>query len=149
MVHDQPIPWNAEAVLVEASLHLSASQSRRKADFELRIPGQKPYPAEQLQRIENDDRYRVSFRLPPPGAAATAELLFRDHTRGQLALPFLSRSDFVQGLRLQMPTIYARVGSDTVACQTFVTSQCKGIVVSAMLLSPTSLRPLLDLDLQV
>jgi hypothetical protein len=149
IVHDQPIPWNAEAVLVEACLHLSASQSRRKADFELRLPGQKPCPAEQLQRIENDDRYRVSFRLPPPGAAVTAELLFRDHTRGQLTLPFLSRSDFVQGLRLQMPTVYARVGGDTVACQTFVTSQCKGIVVSAMLLSPTSLAPLLDLDLQV
>jgi hypothetical protein len=150
VVHDQPIPWNAEAVLVEASLYLSkASQSRRKADFELRLPNQNPYPAEQLQRVDHDDRYRLWFRLPPPGATVNADLLFRQRSLGQLTLPFLSRSDFIQSLRLQMPTLYARIGGDTVACQTFVTSQCKGIVVSAMLLSPTSLAPLLDLDLQV
>jgi hypothetical protein len=149
IVHDQPVPWNAEAVLVEASLRLSPSQSRRKADFELRLPGQKTCPAEQLRRIENDDRYAVSFRLQPPSATITAELLFRQHALGQLPLPFLSRDDFVRNLRLQMPTVYARIGSDTVACQTFVTSQCKGMLVSALLQSPTSLAPLLDLDLQV
>src|SRR5260370_39824689 len=72
IVHDQPIPWEAEAVLVEASLHLSASQSRRKADFELRIPGQKTYPAAHLQRVEHDDRYHVRVRLPQLAAPLDA-----------------------------------------------------------------------------
>ncbi len=148
-LHDQPIPWNAEAVLVEATMRLSASQGRRKADFQLRLPGPVLHPADQLRRIENEDLYRVSFRLPPPGTTVNAELLFRDHPRGQLLLPFISRSEFAQNLRLEMPTVYARIGADTVACRTFVTSQCKGMVVSALLLSPTSLAPLLDLDLQV
>src|SRR5260370_22860604 len=149
IVHDQPIPWNAEAVLVEASVRLSPNQARRKADCQLRLPGPLLYPAEQLRRIENDNLYRVSFRVPPPTATVNAELLFRERTLGQMTLPFLSRTEFVQGLRLHMPTVYARIGPDTVACQTFVTSQCKGILASALVVSPTSLAPLLDLDLQV
>lgn len=34
VLHNQPIPWNAEAVLVEAILRLPAA-ARRKADFSL------------------------------------------------------------------------------------------------------------------
>ncbi len=150
VVHDQPIPWNAEAVLVEALLRLPASSGRRKGDFQLRIPGQDLHPAEQLRRLEGcEDRYRLSFRVPPPGGAATAELLFRDHVLGQASLPFLSRDEFLDNLRLQMPTLFVRLGAETVACQTFVSSQCKGLLASAVLTSPTSLVPLLDMDLQV
>src|ERR1700727_627159 len=82
-LHDQPIPWNAEAVLVEGTLRLTPSQGRRKADFQLRLPGSVLVPAEQLRHVENDDRFRVSFRLPPPGATVNAELLFRDHPLAQ------------------------------------------------------------------
>ncbi len=149
-VYDQPIPWNAEAVLVEALLRLQASTGRRKTDFQLRVPGQDPYPAEHLRRQDGtEDRYRVTFRIPPPGSAVTAEVLFRDRALGQVALPFLSREEFLQNLRLQMPTLFVRLGTETVACQTFVSSQCKGLVASAVLTSPTSLVPLLDMDLQV
>jgi hypothetical protein len=48
-----------------------------------------------------------------------------------------------------MPTLYVRLGAETVACQTFVSSQCRGVLASSILSSPTSLVPLLDLDLQV
>jgi hypothetical protein len=147
-IHDQPVPWNAEAVVVEALLRLPPS-SRRKGDFFLRVPGQDPCPAEHLRRQEGDERYRVSFRVTPPGTAATAELLFRDHVLGRVALPFLSREDFLQNLRLQMPTLYVRLGAETVACQTFVSTQCRGLLACAVLTSPTSLVPLLDMDLQV
>jgi hypothetical protein len=147
-VHGQPVPWNAEAVVVEALLRLPAS-SRRKGDYFLRLPGHDPFPAEHLRRQEGEDRYRVSFRLPPPGATVNAQLLFRDHVLGQVSLPFLSREDFLQNLRLQMPTLYVRLGADTVACQTFVSTQCRGLLASALLTSPTSLVPLVDLDLQV
>jgi hypothetical protein len=148
-LHDQPVPWNAEAVLVEALLRLPESAGRRKADFHLRLPGQTPVPAETLRRQEHENRYRVTFRVPPPGSAVTAELVYREHTLGQLPLPFLSREDFLQNLRLQMPTLFVRLGTESVACQTFVSSQCRGLLASAVLTSPTSLVPLLDLDLQV
>jgi hypothetical protein len=148
-LYDQPIPWNAEAVLVEALLRLSPSSSRRKADFSLRLPNHDPYPADQLRRQDHEDRYRVTFRVPPPGATVAAELLYRERVLGELTLPFLSRDEFIQNLRLQMPTLFVRLGDQSVACQTFVSSQCRGLMASAVLTSPTSLVPLLDLDLQV
>ena len=148
-LYDQPIPWSAEAVLVEAAVRLAPSTPRRKADFQLRFPGQEPQPAEGLRRQEGEELHRVLFRLPPPAAAVSAELLWRNHVLGQVTLPVLSREEFLQKLRVQMPTLFVRLGDESVACQTFVSSQCKGILVSALLTSPTSLVPLLDLDLQV
>ncbi|HWG47768.1 MAG TPA: hypothetical protein VN688_33705 [Gemmataceae bacterium] len=148
IVDDQPIPWNAEAVLVEAMLRIPKNGMRRKADFQLRVPGQDIVPAEQMQS-EADDHHRVRFRLTPPGESVTVELLCRDKVLGQLALPFLSKSEFLQNLRLQMPTLCVRLGEQTVACQTFVSSQCRGLLASAVLTSPTSLVPMLDLELQV
>jgi hypothetical protein len=77
------------------------------------------------------------------------ELLYKTHVLGQLTLPVLSCAEFLQNLRLQMPTLFVRLGDESVACQTFVATQCKGLLASGMLSSPTSLVPLLDLGLQV
>jgi hypothetical protein len=148
VVNDQPIPWNAEAVLVEATLRLPTA-ARRKNDFLLRVPFHEPFVAEHLRRLESEDRYSIQFRIPPPGAPASAELLFREHVLGQLALPFLSRDEFLAGLRLQMPTLFVRLGQESIACQTFISNQCRGLIASGLLTSPTSLAPLLDMDLQV
>ena len=147
-LHDQPIPWNAEAVLVEASLRLKSSAVRRKADFQLRLTDGEPEPAEGLRRQE-DDRYRILFRLPPLRATTVAQVLWRDHVLGELTLPVIGRDEFVQSLRLQMPAAFVRLGDETVSCQTFVSTQCRGLTMSAVLSCPTSLVPLLDLDLQV
>jgi hypothetical protein len=148
-VADQPIPWSAEAVLVEARLRLPASAGRRKSDFLLRVAGRDPVPAEDMGRHDGENHYRISFRIEPPGVTATAEVLYRNHTLGQLTLPFLGREEFLQGVRLQKPTLFVRLGEESVACQTFVASQCKGLIAGGLLVSPTSLVPLLDLDLQV
>jgi hypothetical protein len=148
-VADQPIPWSAEAVVVEARLRLKAAVARRKSDFTLRVGGAEPRPADELRRHDGEDHYRLSFRLEPPRTTVIAELLYRTHVLGQLPLPYLDREDFLAGLRLQMPTLYVRLGEETVGCQTFVASQCKGLIASAVLTSPTSLVPLLDLDLAV
>src|SRR5205807_10226715 len=51
-LHDQPIPWNAEAVVVEASLHLPPVVARRKGDFQIHILGQVPVAADSLRREE-------------------------------------------------------------------------------------------------
>ena len=150
-LHDQPIPWNAEAVLVEALVRLPSTTSRRKGDFFLRMAGQEPIPAEQLRRQEGDDRYAIHFRLPPPAATTAAEIFYRNHVLpgGRLTLPVLSREEFLQNLRLQLSTLFVRIGAENVACQTFVASQCRGLLASAVLFSPTSLVPILDMDLAV
>jgi hypothetical protein len=148
-LHDQPIPWNAEAVLVEATVRFPPAAARRKADFQLRLPRQEPLAPESLRQDEADGRHRLLFRLPTPAQTTTAELLYRNYVLGQLTLPVLSFEEFLRGLRLQMPTLFARLGEHSVACQTFVATQCRGLLVSGLLTSPTSLVPLLDLGLEV
>src|SRR5262249_26741308 len=124
--------------------------SRRKSDFHLRLPTQETVPCENLRALDdNPNLYRVHFRLPRPTETTTAELLWRGHSRGQVTLPVLGREHFLQNLRLQMPTLFVRLGEESVACQTFVCSQCRGLQASGLLTSATSLVPLLDLALQV
>jgi hypothetical protein len=148
VLHDPAVPWNAEAVLVEALVRLPAA-ARRKADFQLRLPGRDPVAAESLRREEADDRHRVFFRITPPGHAATAELTWKGHVLSKVNLPYLPAEDFLTNLRLQMPTLFVRLGERSVAAQTFVANQCKGLYATAVLKSPTSLAPLVDLGLRV
>jgi hypothetical protein len=147
-VNDQAIPWNAEAVLVEALVR-NVPSNHRKIDFMLRLPHQEPIPADTLRKDDASDNYRLTFRLPPLKHTITAEVTWRNEPRGQLTLPLLKRDDFIQQLRVQMPTMFARLGEQNVACQTFVATQCKGLLASALLVSPTSLVPLMDLGLHV
>jgi hypothetical protein len=89
------------------------------------------------------------FRLQTPARAASADLLWRGHSLGQLNLPVLSKEEFVQRLTLQMPTLAVFLGDQSVACQTFVATQCRGLMATALLTSPTSLAPITDLGLHV
>jgi hypothetical protein len=151
-VNDQPIPWNADVVIVEALLRLPNPANRRRHDFQLRVAGQDPIPPANLRPEEGapgDDRFRLFFHLPPPGQAVVAEVFWKQHSLGQVSLPVLKQDDFVQRLGLQMPTLAVRLGGETVACQTFVATQCKGILATGVLTSPTSLAPVLDLGLRV
>ena len=148
-LHDQPIPWNAEAVLVEVLVRFPPTSVRRKADFLLRVGGQDALGPESMRRDEGEDRHRLFFRFRPPGRMAAAELLWRDRPVGQITLPTLSREEFISRLQLQMPTLYVRYGDQSVACQTFVAAQCRDLLASAVLTSPTSLAPVLDLGLHV
>jgi hypothetical protein len=102
-----------------------------------------------MRKEENEDRHRIFFRLSPPGQSVTVELLYRNYALGQLTLPVLSRDEFLKHVQLQMPTLFVRLGDQSVACQTFVATQCRGLLLSAVLSSPTSLVPLLDLGLHV
>jgi hypothetical protein len=145
---NQPIPWNAEAVVVEAQLRLPAA-SRRKGDFALRLPGREPVAPDALRREESDGRHRLFFRFPPPPQTVHAELLWQGRPLGQLTLPVLDAAAFVAGLRLQLPTLCVRLGEQSVACQTFVATQCRGLAAAAVLVSPVSLAPLADLGVRV
>jgi hypothetical protein len=150
-VHDQPIPWNADVVVVEALLRLANPAARRRAEYQLRIAGQDPIPADILRPEEGagEDRYRLFFRLSTPSQPITAEVFWKKSSLGQLHLPLLTREEFIRRLGLQSPTLAVRLGGQTVACQTFVSTQCKGLIASALLTSPFSLVPVLDLGLRV
>jgi len=148
-LHQMPIPWNAEAVLVEAMLRLPA-QTRRKIDFTLRIAGQPIIPAESLRRFEGgDDRHRIFFRLPTPSSTVVAQLMWKEHVLGDTKLTILTADEFRRDLRLQSPTMFVRIGEQSVAAQTFVATQCRGLMATAMLRSSTYLAPLIDLELHV
>jgi hypothetical protein len=148
-LHNQPIPWNAEAVVVEAQLRDLKPVLRRKGDYALRLAGRDPLPADSLRRDEADGRFRLFFRFPPPPATTAAELLWQGRSLGQLTLPVLDADAFVAGLRLQLPTVSVRLGGQSVACQTFVATQCRGLAATAVLVSSTSLAPLADLGVRV
>ena len=79
-LHDQPIPWNAEAVLVEALLRLPSTASRRKGDFLLRTarPGTRPPPNSSAARKATTATPSTSAcRRPSPPPAA--EVFYRNH----------------------------------------------------------------------
>src|SRR5439155_750414 len=145
VLYDLPVPWNADAVVVEVLLRLPPS-ARRKVDFSLRLPGLDPLAPESI-RPEGDDRHRVAFRLPVPAASTTGELLWKHHLIARVAVPVLTADEFLAGLRLVLPTVTVRLGTRTVVAQTFVASQCKGLIASCVVKSATPLAPLTDLDL--
>ena len=147
-LHHEAVPWNAEAVVVEASLRLPAL-ARRKADFALRLGTGEVLAPEGLRRAENDDRYRLFFRLATPPAPTTAELAWRGHPLGQVTLNVLRPEQYLRDLRLLLPTAFVRLGDRTVAAQTFVSNQCRGLFATAYLRHPHGLAPLADLGLHV
>lgn len=146
-IADQVIPWNAEAVLVEATLQ--QQPGRRKGDFTLRLPGHPAILADNLTRGDNDDLHHVFFRVPRLAHSTSAEIFWRTRPLGQLTLPVVGQEEYLDSLRLHMPTLFVRLGDQHVACQTFVASQCRGLMASAVLMSPHSLVPLVDLGLHV
>jgi hypothetical protein len=146
-LYDLPVPWNADAVVVEVHLRLPPS-ARRKTDFTLRFPGRDPLPPEVL-RQEEADRHRLLFRLPTPSASVAGELLWKHRLLSRVAVPVLTADEFLAGLQLLLPTVSARLGAQAVAARTFVASQCKGLIASAVLKSPTPLAPVADLGLRV
>lgn len=144
----QPVPWNADAVVVEALIRLPAS-GRAKSDFTLRLPHGEPISPESVRQEPDNRRYRLFFRLPTPSITTSAQLWWRTRLLGQLEIPILQRSDFLRQLSLQLPTVTVNLGQQSVACQTFVSTQSKGLVASGLLTSPTSLAPVLDMRLEV
>src|SRR4051812_28855024 len=116
----QPIPWNAEAVVVEARVRLPAAVPRQKADFLLRLAGQDAaLLPEALRQDDPDGPARLFFRLPVPPKSTTAEVHWRSRSLGRVELPVLAMDDFLQSLAVQFPTVSVSLGDQTVVCQTF------------------------------
>src|SRR5690606_3681959 len=77
----------------------------------------------------------------------TAELAWRGHPLGQVALNVLRPQQYPRALRLLLPTAFVRLGGRTGAAQTFVSNQCRGLFATAHLRHPHGLAPLADLGL--
>lgn len=144
----QPIPWGADCVLVHAVVEMPQHAPPAKKDFELRV-GSLAVTPESHRLEESRDTVHLQFRLAVPSQTTAAELLWRGRSLGQLMLPILSPEEFARKLIVQLATASVRLSEQTVACQTYVTTQCQGVIVAAVLQSPTSLLPLLDLGLRV
>ena len=142
------LPWNADAVVVELIARLPPA-ARTRTDFTLRLPGQTPVTADTLRKDEVDaSKYRVFFRLAVPQVSAAAELLWRNRLLATAPLTVYQADQYLSELKLTTPTVAVRVGSQSVAAQTFVTTQCRGLTAAAVLRSPAGLAPLADLGVR-
>jgi len=146
-VDGRPVPWNADAVIVEVTVRLPVA-ARQRAQFALRLPGFDTIPAESL-RCESGDRHRLTFQVPVPVSTALGELLWKHHVLSRVEIPMLTASEFLLGLNASLPAVYMKLGSQSVAARSFVASQCKGLTATIVLRSPTPLAPLTELGLTV
>src|SRR5438093_848086 len=97
-----PIPWNADAVIVEANVRLPAKAPREKQDFTLRLTGDTSMAnAELIVPPKKPTPLRVFFRIDVPTKSCTAHVSWREHDLGQIDLPILSAVAFVDGVTLE------------------------------------------------
>src|SRR5207244_6604280 len=90
-LQNQPIPWNAEAVVVEAIVRASAPLSRSRevlsaearSEYFLEMAGREPLRAETLRTGEIDGQARVFFRLAVPARTVLANVRWRERSLGQ------------------------------------------------------------------
>jgi hypothetical protein len=148
-LYGPPVPWNADAVVVEVLARLPPA-ARQRADFTLRLPGRDPVPADAVRPDDTDGtRHRVFFRLPVPPESVSAEVLWKHRLLATVPVAVLPADQFLANLRVANPTAAVRLGSQAVAAQTFVAAQCRGLTAAAVLRSPTGLAPLADLGVTV
>ncbi|HSQ56265.1 MAG TPA: hypothetical protein VLM40_11045, partial [Gemmata sp.] len=112
---DLPIPWTADAVLVELVLRLPYA-ARRKLDFTLRFPGL-PVTAADSVRPDSHDRHRVTFRFSVPHMPVAGEVLWKQQSIASVALFVLTTDSFLRGLTIANPSVAARFGQETVAAR--------------------------------
>lgn len=144
---NQPIPWCAETVVVHALVDVPAA-STPPADFQLRV-GNATWPVEQCRPLDTPQTLWLTFRLDPPSRPAVAELVWRNRSLGQVVLPVVNEPEFLKKLQINMPTTSVRLAAETVACHTYVSTQCQGWVAAALLRSSMGLAPVVDLNLRV
>src|SRR5262249_51996939 len=120
-VAQEPIPWNAEGVVVEASIQVPATEKGCRGDWELRQYGFPPVMAERLDR-QPDNTWGITFRLPPLQQATPLVLSWRGQHLVRLVLPYLSMDEFLRRLSLEAPTFLALLGNRYVPCRAFVKS---------------------------
>ncbi len=92
---------------------------------------------------------QVFFRFPVPQQSCRAQVFWREHALGEIDMPMVTAAEFVQGFTVEMPTLQVALGTRTVACQSFVSTQAKSVFASALVRGIAPLAAALDLDLHV
>jgi hypothetical protein len=147
-VAQEPIPWSADQVEIEARLQTIRLPSDNKSAFCLHLSdGSQVAPAE--LEIEPDKSARLCFRIPVPRRTGEVCVEWRGSKLAELTLPVLSAEEFLSKLHLETAAVLARLRQDLVACQVSVATELRGIQACGLLVSPTSLLPLLDLGVTV
>ena len=141
---EQPVPWTADAIVVDVLLRLPATV--RKSDFALRLPFA-TFPADAL-RQDADDRHRATFRFPVPLDTVRGDLLWRGRVLASIPVQVLTPASFLTGLALVHPSVSVRLGGHTVAVTSFVPDRCEGLVAVTSLRCHTPLAPLAELGLK-
>ncbi len=145
---DQPIPWTADCVVVECVVWLAPNRKAQRSDFSLRI-GDSARIAPEAIRLDQNDQHHLFFRFRCPAKSSVAEVRWHNRVIGQLRLSVLVEREFREQFSLEMPTLSVRMPERTIACETYVSTQCQGLVATAILASTTSLAPVADLGLRV
>lgn len=149
VLQDARIPWNADAVVLEVDLRLPHA-ARQKNQFALRVPGQPIVPVELLRKDDtHPNRYRLVFRFQGPAESCQAEVMWKHHLLATVPLDVISKSEFLSRITLANPTISVHLAGHCVAAQSYVAKQCRGVLASAVLRSPTLLAPLVDMETHV
>jgi hypothetical protein len=142
---ESPVPWTADAAVIDVLFHLPAS-ARRKQDFALRLPFA-TFPADAI-RPDAGDRHRVSFRFPVPHDSLHADLLWKGRVLATVPIPILTPGAFLAGLTLTNSTTAVRLCEATVAATAFVPDRCESLLATAVLRSQSPLAPLAELGLK-
>jgi hypothetical protein len=146
-IRDEPIPWCADSVIVEVAVKMPMGVPRRRADFRLDLADRQTIAPDQFFRADTSDEHVISFRFPRLERSSTVAVTWRNVRFVEISLPYLDCDDFIRNIRLERPAVFARIGEDSVACQTFVVNQCREVMAAGLLDSPTSLAPVHDAGL--
>lgn len=147
VVRQEPVPWNADHLRVEALLRVPVGILRRKTDFSLHCDGQIVGP--ELLQVENGNVCRLGFSLEPPRRTSVVELRWREQSIGQAVAPILREEDFFDHLHLTQPTVAVQLAGQMTACEAYLSSQGKVLLAGGVLSSPTSLAPLAGQELRI
>ncbi len=141
---DAPVPWTADAAVVDILLSLPV-HARRKTDFAFRLPFA-TFPADAI-RPDLDDRQRVTFRFPVPLDSVRGDLLWKGRVLASVPVQVLTPASFLAGLALANATVAVRLGGSTVAATSFVPDRCEALLTAAVLRCHMPLAPLAELGL--
>jgi hypothetical protein len=145
-----PIPWNADAVLVEASVLRPRHVPLQTSDFALRdTQSDQTYVPAETRGLVGHGPVSFIFRLPTPTQRTTVELFWQTRSLGQMTMPVLNPAAFRRQLTIEMPTVNVRLGPHIVPCQTYVSTQGQEVQAAAVLTCESCLAPVVDLDLHV
>ena len=148
VVWNEPIPWNAESVLVEAIVCLPRGSVGVREDFALQVPDGPLLRATGLREC-GPERLCVLFRLLPLHETMAVTVVWRSRQLSRLKLPFLGEAEFWRGLRLDAPTLLAQIRDRVIPCAAIVAGQCHGLSCCGLLTSSTSLLPVAGMDFAI